>query len=105
MTDRALTPTEGARYLLEREPGTTAEGARATYRATIFTPDATYAGTATLVDDGTVEAAVAGAPAELVATLEMFARLTARGAAKRRDDGQPPWPARVLRWRGPGRGQ
>ena len=45
-----------------------------------------------------------GAAPELDAMLAMQARLIARGAAKRREDGLPPWPARVLRWRGPGRG-
>jgi hypothetical protein len=97
----ARTPTEGARFLLEREH---ADGARATYRVAIYTPAATHEGRATLADDGTVELAIAGAPAELVATLEMLAKLTARAAAKKRTDGMTPWPARVLRWRGPGRG-
>jgi hypothetical protein len=35
----------------------------------------------------------------------MVAKLTARAAGKKREDGMPPWPARVLRWRGPGRGE
>jgi hypothetical protein len=46
-----------------------------------------------------VELAPTGAPGDLDETLATFAKLTARGAAKRRDDGLPPWPARVLRWR------
>ena len=94
-----LTPTEGARFLLERA---SEAGDRAEYRATIFTPTETFAGTATLVDDGTVTVAIA-APAELVEMVTMLAKLTARAAAKKRADGMPPWPARVLRWRGPGR--
>jgi hypothetical protein len=97
-----LTPTEGARFLLELVRD---DGARATYRAAIYTKTATYAGTATLADDGTVEVALEGAPAELADGLAMFAKLTARAAAKKRADGLPPWPARVLRWRGPGRGE
>ena len=97
----SLTPTEGARFLLEREQD---DGARARYRANIYTPDATYTGEATLVDDGTVEVSAPGAPEELFSTLHMLAKLTARSAAKKREDGLPPWPARVLRWRGPGRG-
>lgn len=96
-----LTPTEGARFLLEREAD---EGARARYRATIFTPDAEYRGAATLADDGTATVEPTGAPAELADMLAMIARLTARGAPKRREDGLPVWPARILRWRGPGRG-
>ena len=98
----SLTPTEGARFLLEREEDL---GARARYRVAIYTPDATFTGSATLCDDGTVEIDAAGAPEELFSTLQMLAKLTARSAAKKREDGLPPWPARVLRWRGPGRGE
>ena len=73
----------------------------ATYRLAIYTPDAEFSTTATLSDDGRVElAAPTGAPAELEAMLAMFGKLTARGAAKRRDDGLIAWPARILRWRG-----
>jgi hypothetical protein len=72
---------------------------RATYRAAIYTPDAVYASAATLSDDGGVELVPTGAPDALDDALAMFARLTARGAARRREDGMPPWPARVLRWR------
>lgn len=97
----SLTPTEGARFLLEREQD---EGASARYRAAIYTPDATYEGHATLADDGSVELVIPGAPEELVATMRVFARLTARSAHKKREEGLPAWPARVLRWRGPGRG-
>ncbi len=92
----ALHPSSGARFLLERMEE---DGGRATYRAAIYTPDAVYASTAVLSDDGTVELAPTGAPGGLDAALAMFAKLTARGAAKRRDDGLVPWPARVLRWR------
>jgi hypothetical protein len=102
VTNAPLTPTEGARFLLEREQD---DGTRARYRAAIYTPDATYEGHATLTDDGSVEIEAAGAPDELFSTLQMLAKLTARSAAKKREDGLPPWPARVLRWRGPGRGQ
>lgn len=92
----ALHPHDGARFLLERMRD---DGARATYRAAIYTPDAVYAATAILVDDGSVELAPTGAPGDLDDKLAMFAKLTARGAAKRRDDGLLPWPARVMRWR------
>ncbi len=94
--DLQPTSANSARFLLER---TSDSGARASYRAQIVTADATYDGTATLGDDGHVELEIA-APDELVAKLEMFAKLLARGAAKRREDGLPAWPARVLRWRG-----
>jgi hypothetical protein len=95
-----LRPSAGARFLLER---TSDDGPRATYHAVIYTPDAEFAATATLVDDGTFTVTPSAAPAELHEMLEMHARLLARGAAKRREDGLPAWPARLLRWRGPGR--
>jgi hypothetical protein len=69
----------------------------------VYTPDAEFAAIATLADDGTISVTPSHAPAELHAMLEMQARLLARGAAKRRDDGLPAWPSRLLRWRGPGR--
>ena len=99
----SLTPTEGARFLLEREQEEQG-GTRAVYRATIYTPAATYDGTALLADDGTISVTTK-APEELRATLEMLAKLTARSANKKREDGLAPWPARILRWRGPGRGE
>jgi len=89
-------PPTGARFLLER---LSEDGPRATYRAAIYTPDAAHTSTALLSDDGAVQLAPTGAPGDLDDTLSTFAKLTARGAAKRRADGLPPWPARVLRWR------
>jgi hypothetical protein len=97
----SLTPTDGARFLLER---LAERDGGAEYRATIFTPEATHAGTAQLGEDGSAVVVIAAAPAELVEVMQMLAKLTARSAAKKREDGFPPWPARVLRWRGPGRG-
>jgi hypothetical protein len=73
-------------------------GARARYRVEIVTADTTYTGAATLGDDGAVELAI-DAPAELVARLQMFAKLLARGAPKRREDGLATWPQRLTRWR------
>ena len=96
-----LRPTEGARFLLERIDE---EGGSATYRATIFVPDAEHSVTARLDDDGTVEIPATGAPPALDDALAVQVRLLARGAAKRAEDGLVKWPARVLRWRGPGRG-
>lgn len=96
-----LTPTEGARFLLERERE---DGATCVYKAAIYTPDATFEGTATLSADGSVAISVT-APEDLAEMLTMVAKLTARSAGKKREDGLPPWPARVLRWRGPGRGE
>ena len=91
-----LRPTDGARFLLERTSGST-------YRVAIYTPDVVFESTAVLHDDGSVDLVPTGAPTELDDMLATVAKLIARGAAKRRDDGLPPWPARVLRWRGPGR--
>jgi len=75
----------------------------ATYRATIYTPAATHAGRAVLGEDGSVTVTL-DAPEQLVAMLAMFGKLVARAAAGQRAKGIAPWPARVLRWRGPGRG-
>lgn len=107
----SLTPTEGARLLLEREREEDG-GARASYRTVIYTPTLTYQGSASLADDGAAsvtDQVTAGDPPtkasqELVEALRMLAKLTARSASKKREDGLPPWPARILRWRGPGRG-
>jgi hypothetical protein len=91
-----LHPKTGARFLLER---TSDDGSSALYRAAIYTPTELFDGSATLSDDGEVTLAPSDAPAGLRGPLVMFARLVARGAAKRRDDGLAVWPARVLRWR------
>ncbi len=97
-----LRPTEGARFLLEL--GGVVDGG-ASYLAWLLTPAATFAYQAALTDDGGVTLTPAGeaAPDELATMLATIARLTARAAAGKRDAGLPPWPARVLRWRGPGR--
>jgi hypothetical protein len=97
-----LRPTTGARFLLER---VAESGDRATYRAVIFTPDAEFSSTAELREDGTFDVPSTGAPEDLQDALVMQARLLARGTKKRREDGLPAWPNRVLRWRGPGRGE
>lgn len=95
-------PATGARYLLERER---VDGTRAHYRVTVFLPEAEHASSATLSEDGGVQVSPTGAPGDHDETLAMFAKLLARGVTKRREDGLPPWPQRLLRWRGPGRGE
>jgi hypothetical protein len=97
---RDLHPSEGARYLLERELGP-GDAATARYTATIYTPDAAFTEAAVLGDDGSVELAPTGAPAPEVlrARLVAMARLVARDAARLRSEGLPPWPQRILRWR------
>jgi hypothetical protein len=94
---RDLHPSDGARYLLERDGA--AGGPTARYRAAIYTPDAEFTATAQLGDDGSVELGPTGAPDELHARLLALARLVARDAARLRGDGLPPWPQRILRWR------
>ena len=95
---RDLHPTDGARYLLERDDPAD-DGPSARYRVAIYTRDAVFAGLATLGDDGDVELAPTGAPDELHGRLVAIGRLVARDAAKRRGDGLPAWPERILRWR------
>ena len=101
-----LRPTAGARFVLEldREDGA---GAGAHYRAAVITPDARADYDAVLDHGGGVTLTARGAPpasAEHEEMLAMIAKLVARGAAARAADGLPPWPARITRWRGPGRG-
>jgi hypothetical protein len=102
---RDLHPSDGARYLLEREAVEGSEGSegsearRARYRATIYTRDAAFTAAAVLGDDGSVELGPTGAPDELHARLASLARLVARDAGRLRGDGMPPWPQRILRWR------
>lgn len=100
-----LHPTEGARFLLEHE-STSPDAQNATYRAAIYTPDQRFEYGAEMRLDGSVELTPRGprAEPELQAKLETIARLIARSAEKRLADDMPPWPHRVLRWRGPGRG-
>jgi hypothetical protein len=95
---RNLHPSEGARFLLERTSA--ADGSSATYKASIYTPDAVASTTASLSDDGTAAlAAPTGAATELDDRLVNIAKLVARDAPKRRDDGLVVWPARIMRWR------
>lgn len=103
-------PTAGARVLLERQH-ISDDGTSATYAASIFTPtvrfdyqvNLTNSGEVTVVAQQSPTATVGPAP-EHENLLATVARLTARGASKRAADGLLPWPPRILRWRGPGRG-
>jgi hypothetical protein len=79
---------------------TDAKPTRATYRAAIYTPEGEFATTATLAEDGTVILdGATGAPGDLDDRLKNIAKLVARDAPKRRDDGLVVWPARIMRWR------
>lgn len=100
-----LRPTTGARLLLELT-ATTSDGAR--YAGWVLTSDGERGFIAELSADGAAALTATGevetTDDEAAADLLMLARLTARSAGKRAADGLPPWPPRVLRWRGPGRG-
>lgn len=101
----SLFPAEGARFLLERQAIEDAGGA-ARYRAAVYTPAEAFEYAALLRAGGEVEMAPVGsrAPAELEDKLLAHARQVARAAARKAAEELPPWPHRVLRWRGPGRG-
>ncbi len=102
-------PSAGARYTLERRPPSEPAGAAtqdaqdssARYDATIATPAITYRAELTLRDDGEVSLTFVGdkPPEPFEKALAMFAKLTARSAPARREEGVPVWPARVTRWR------
>lgn len=98
-----LHPTEGARYLLELTAG---DEQRATFHGAIFTPEECFDYDVELDADGSyqLDARGVGAGAELEKRLGNFARQLARAARGNVEDGLPPWPQRILRWRGPGRG-
>ena len=102
-----LAPAHGARFVLERVGAPADSAARASYAAAVITSDARADYDATLGDDGavTLEAKTAPASDEHEQMLAMIAKLVARGAPARRAEGLPAWPARITRWRGPGRGE
>ena len=130
MTD-SLHPTEGARFLFELVDASGSDAAEGvggdaaddasgdadsgdadsggdavSYRAAIFTPDERIDYDCAMAIDGSYELRARGesANAELTKKLDTLAKLIARGASRKQRDGLPPWPHRVLRWRGPGRG-
>ena len=95
-------PSDGARFLLERGAAVT-DSTCASYRAAIYTPDACFDYTAALVmgEEPVLTPVAARADAALESKLMGLARVIARDAAKKQAEGFPPWPARILRWRGP----
>jgi hypothetical protein len=105
MTRASPHPSEGAKLLLERAR-VSDDGQRADYLASIYTPDHRYDFDASLCTDGTAELVARGeAPeASLEKALANIAKSTARAAKRKQGEGLPPWPHRVHRWRGPGRG-
>ncbi len=101
-----LAPAHGARFVLERIGAPADDASSAPYAAAVITHDARADYDAMLGDDGAVSLSPRGARAsdEHEQMLAMIAKLVARGAPARRADGLPAWPARITRWRGPGRG-
>ena len=95
-----LHPQDGARYLLELE---SEQDGRARYRASIFTPDQRFDYDVALEPPSTVEVSPRQRSAEpaLESFLVTLATTTARAAKTRAEDGQTPFPPRILRWRGP----
>ena len=75
----------------------------ACYRASVITPDQRFDYDALLRLDGSAELTAAGPPAprEWEERLVAHARQAARAAERRLADQLPPWPNRLLRWRGP----
>jgi hypothetical protein len=100
-----LHPEEGARFLLERT-SIEDDGRAARYRAAVYTPDAVFEYAAHLRAGGEVEMTAIGvaAPPALEDKLLAHARQAARAAERKAAEELPPWPYRVTRWRGPGRG-
>jgi len=96
---------EGARFLLERQ-SIEEDGRAARYRAAVYTPDAVFEYAALLRAGGevTLSAVAAAAPPPLEQKLLAHARQAARAAERKAAEELPPWPHRVTRWRGPGRG-
>lgn len=98
-------PSEGVRILLERRR-VGEDGASADYLASVFTPESRFDYDARLDKGGAVELTARGEPAgeELEKKLKNIAGSIARAAGRKLADDLPPWPRRINRWRGPGRG-
>jgi len=115
-----LRPTNGMRFVLLRGAYS---GDQAAYAGAIITPTTAWQFSTLLIAgaaeapqlvpvtpaDAPQAAPPEGAPAELapaaaIDMLAMIARLTARAAPSRITSGLTPWPPRIVRWRGPGRG-
>ena len=95
-----LQPGQGARFLFERR-SIAPDRSTATYSAAVLMPDQRFEYEAILRLDGTAELTPLGppAPSEWQDRLLAHARQAARAADRRRTEGLPPWPHRLLRWR------
>lgn len=100
-----LHPTEGIRLLLLcREVDES--GTRARYAARVYTPEQCFEYRADLEPSGAATLAPVGEEAapDHRLKLENLVKSIARAAGRKAAGGLAPWPPRVLRWRGPGRG-
>lgn len=100
MTSASAHPKEGAKILLERER-VSEDGARADYRAHVYTPERRYDLDAALSTDGeaTLAPREGALEPELLRALENIAKSIARAADRKRQEDLPPWPRRISRWR------
>jgi hypothetical protein len=103
--DLAVAPRDGTRFLFELAEEA-AGGEAATYRAAVLAAAGRFDYEARLAaaSPPALRPVAAAADPALESMLSAIAGSIARAAARRRADGLPPWPRRVLRWRGPGRG-
>ncbi len=83
------------------------EAANAEYTGQIFTPSEVFNFEVKLALDGSAEllALPSDSPdEEHEKSLLKLSKSIARAAKRKLEDRLPPWPPKILRWRGPGRG-
>lgn len=101
----SLHPSEGIRLLLDRQ--SVAEDMQsARYNGAVYTTTTCFRYRVEMAMDGSaaLEAIEAAAEPSDEDSLSKIAKSTARAAKRKREEALPPWPNRILRWRGPGRG-
>ena len=101
----SLHPSEGIRLLLDRQ--SIAEDMQsASYAGAVYTVTACFRYRVDMAMDGSASLLAIEEPATPgdEDALSKIAKSTARAAKRKREEALPPWPMRILRWRGPGRG-
>jgi len=104
-----LHPSEGIRMLLQRV-SIGEEAANAEYTGQVFTPSEVFGFEVKLALDGSAKLlALPGDSPDKVdeeheKSLLKLSKSIARAAKRKLEDKLPPWPPKILRWRGPGRG-
>jgi hypothetical protein len=95
-----LHPSEGARFLFERQ-SVADDQSSARYRAAVITPDQRFDYDAVLHMDGRAELTSVAMPAPPAWETKLLthAKVAARAARQRVAEQLPPWPPRLLRWR------